>query len=483
MYSIWQKDSIDWNFPIISDDHETKLLIIGGGLTGLLCAYQLTKEGIPFILVDARRLAHGVTMKTTAQISVAHDDLYYKIKKKHSFKKAHEYLSQQINGLNYFKSIIEVEKINCDYKEERTILGSGLEKNYKKVNALYDIINPLLDIGKLEYNNSFLGIHKAIEFPNEASINPIKYLNGIISTLKDQQIYEHSKVTKIKKLKKSYEVIINDNFKITADKIIMACHYPFMLQNLYFTKMYQSTSYVMTFKTKKRLSANYVSLDRPYYYLRSYDKNTLMIGGSDHFTGANKDINKCYHLLQKKIYEIDKNAIIKDRWFNEDCMPLNFLPYVGPYSKKHSNIILATGFQKWGFTNAHAAALKINVLLKEDYKPNKLALIKNIKGYLRLVGHSINGLAISRLIMKSDELKNINIESGKAFRYQGKNILAYRANENEYYLFENKCTHMGCTLIWNNVDKVWISKCHGTVYNKHGHVIYGPGIKDLEKIN
>ena len=164
-------------------------------------------------------------------------------------------------------------------------------------------------------------------------------------------------------------------------------------------------------------------------------------------------------------------------------MALNFLPYAGPYSKKHSNIILMTGFQKWGFTNAHAIALKINNLLQEKYQRNKLALFKNIKNYLKLVFHSVNGLFISRLLIKSEALKSIKVNSGKALRYQGKNVLVYRASVKEYFLFKNKCTHMGCTLIWNDVDKVWISRCHGTIYNKYGHVIYGPGIYDLERIN
>ena len=461
MNSTWHKNIKNWKFPVLKFDTQTPILIIGGGLTGLLCAYELQKSNRPFILVDAKNLAHGATLGTTAQISIAHDDIYLKIKKNHGIKNAHNYLNDQIDGLNHLKQIIREENINCDYHEESSVIGTNQEKHFQTLEDLYEIIHPKFNLLK-DKNISPLNFSKSLEFPKQAIINPIKYLNGIIQILKNKgaEIYEHSSVTKIKKINNEYEVMINDQFKINTNKIILACGYPFMLQNLPFVKMYQSTSYAMAFKTKTKLRANFISLDPPYYYLRTYNRNTLIIGGSDHFTGANSNIEQCYKLLKEQIYQIDKDAVITHHWFAEDVMPINALPFVGSYSKKHQNIIMINGFQKWGFTNAHFVSLKITKLLEESYNPSKLCLIKKCPSYLRMVVHSVNGLLISRLLMRSGELKDLKIDSGTAIRYQSQNILAYRANKNEYYLFKNKCTHMGCTLIWNNVDKVWISSCH-----------------------
>jgi glycine/D-amino acid oxidase-like deaminating enzyme len=149
----------------------------------------------------------------------------------------------------------------------------------------------------------------------------------------------------------------------------MACHYPFLIpDNLYFVKIYQSKSYVIAFKSKLKLKANYVSLDQPFYYLRTYDDTSLIIGGSDHFTGIDTDISKCYEVLADKIYELDKDAQIQYKWFTEDCMPIDSLPFVGMYSNKNPGIILVTGFQKWGFTNSHIAAKNVtNMIINKDY--------------------------------------------------------------------------------------------------------------------
>jgi glycine/D-amino acid oxidase-like deaminating enzyme len=86
MESIWMRDYIDRNLPSVSEDITTPVLIIGGGIAGLMCAYNLMKNDIKFVLVDARGLASGVSANTTAQVSISHDKIYNDIEKKHNKK-------------------------------------------------------------------------------------------------------------------------------------------------------------------------------------------------------------------------------------------------------------------------------------------------------------------------------------------------------------------------------------------------------------
>jgi Rieske Fe-S protein len=168
-------------------------------------------------------------------------------------------------------------------------------------------------------------------------------------------------------------------------------------------------------------------------------------------------------------------------------MPIDSLPFVGKYSHKNPNIILVSGFQKWGFTNSHIAAKNVtNMLLNKEYddlyQTDRYTLIRDLKSTFRMIGHVIDGLVISKLSVKEYELDKIEIGSGKVMSYKGTNVLVYRESKNKYVFLKNKCTHMGCALVWNDADKVWESKCHGSIFDKHGHVIYGPAIKDLEKL-
>ncbi|MGE5456629.1 MAG: FAD-dependent oxidoreductase [Ignavibacteriales bacterium] len=491
MESIWMRDYINKNLPTVDKNIDTPVLIIGGGIAGLMCAYNFMKNGIKFVLVDSKKLASGVSAFTTAQVSVAHDSMYEEIKKKHDKDTAISYLNSQIEGLDIINEIIESERIKCDYREESTILCASEDKNVETLKKQYNTVREYADVKLLRSKKDIFKYKKGLEFKNQFIFNPMKYMMNIIDILirNNCLLYENSNVTKIEKKDDRYEVLINNNYKINTDKIIMACHYPFLNpDNLYFAKIYQSKSYAVAFKTSVKITANYVSLDEPYYYIRTYDNSTLIIGGSDHYTGLDIDINKCYEKLINKIHDIDKDAKILYKWFTEDCMPIDSLPFVGKYSNKNPNIILITGFQKWGFTNSHIAAKNVtNMLLGKKYddlyKTNRYTLAKDLKSTFRMIAHSIDGLVLSRLFIKNYELSKIKVGSGKVMRYKNTNALVYRESENEFIFLKNVCTHMGCTLIWNDVDKVWESKCHGSIFDKYGHVIYGPAFKDLERID
>ena len=58
------------------------MLIIGGGLAGILCAYRLAQTGIDYILIEADTVANGVTRNTTAKITSQHGLIYNKLLKR-----------------------------------------------------------------------------------------------------------------------------------------------------------------------------------------------------------------------------------------------------------------------------------------------------------------------------------------------------------------------------------------------------------------
>ena len=117
------------------------------------------------------------------------------------------------------------------------------------------------------------------------------------------------------------------------------------------------------------------------------------------------------------------------------------------------------------------------------YHTKRFTLIKGLKGTLRMIVHVVDGLILSKLFVKTHELNEIKIGSGKATRYKNINVLVYRESKNKFIFLENKCTHMGCSLIWNDTDKLWESKCHGSIFDRYGRVIYGPAIKNLKRLD
>ena len=50
--SIWKNETKLPEFPQLKGDIKTDVLIIGGGMAGLMCAYTLQQKGIDYILVE-----------------------------------------------------------------------------------------------------------------------------------------------------------------------------------------------------------------------------------------------------------------------------------------------------------------------------------------------------------------------------------------------------------------------------------------------
>lgn len=71
MESLWRTGELP-KFPRLKEDRKTDVLIIGGGLPGLLCAFFLKNAGVDCILVEENRICSGITGNTTAKLTAQH---------------------------------------------------------------------------------------------------------------------------------------------------------------------------------------------------------------------------------------------------------------------------------------------------------------------------------------------------------------------------------------------------------------------------
>ena len=60
------RDGLGPDYPALEQDVRTDVVIVGGGITGALCAYMLTQAGIPVVVVDARAIGTGSTCASTS---------------------------------------------------------------------------------------------------------------------------------------------------------------------------------------------------------------------------------------------------------------------------------------------------------------------------------------------------------------------------------------------------------------------------------
>ncbi|MGK8479482.1 Rieske 2Fe-2S domain-containing protein, partial [Stutzerimonas stutzeri] len=58
-------------------------------------------------------------------------------------------------------------------------------------------------------------------------------------------------------------------------------------------------------------------------------------------------------------------------------------------------------------------------------------------------------------------------------------IAVWRDDAGTLHAVSAACTHMGCSVTWNNADRTWDCPCHGSIFQADGEVIHGPAIEPL----
>lgn len=432
MQSIWSdsvKNSNINNQKKLNGDIKTDVLIIGGGLAGVLCAYKLQEERIDYILVEAKTIGNGVTANTTAKITAQHGLIYSDIIKKYGVNRAKKYYEVNIKALKEYKKLSK--KIPCDFEEKTAYLYSldkpkRLEKEikaYKKIGIPYILEkNPPLPFKTVG----------ALGMENQAQFNPLKFILGIA---KELNIYENTYINEIKD-----NTAFTSKGSITAKKIILTTHFPFInIPGLYFMKMHQHRSYVVAYQNAKNVDGMYIDERKDGYSFRNYN-DYLLIGGGGHKTGKKGGNYTEIRSLAKIVYP---KAEEKYNWATQDCITLDSIPYIGIHRKSAPNLYIATGFNKWGMTGTMAAAAVLkDLIINEKSKYEKLFSPQRSIWHPRLFANIISS-TIGLLTI------------GK------------------------RCPHLGCALQWNRAERSWDCPCHGSRFDKKGNLIQNPAKRGI----
>lgn len=543
MKSYWI-DSVKENieYKKLEENIKTDICIIGGGLTGVTTAYNLSKYKIKTVLIDKGKIGMQTSGNSTAKITSQHGLIYKYLIDSKGRDFARKYYEANEEAIKNIKNIIDSENIDCEFEYQPSYVFTqkiqDVEKIKDEVEAVnsfggnaklveaHDIpINKIVGEEFVEKGNEKLKISgdniekenlnlerdiikermkqilpikamTGIKFENQAQYNPYKFITALTKICHDSgvQIYENTKAIDVdtEDNDEYYVVTLDNGCKIKTKYLVVATKYPiFNIPGFYFVKMYQSTSYAIAMQTKQKLfEGMYINSEEPTISLRTAkygDEYLLIVVGFDHKTGAEIDLNNSYKYLEEIAKNLYPDGKIKYRWNTEDCITLDKIPYIGEYSKMWENAFVATGFNKWGVTTSNIAARIITDKIlgekneyAEIFKSTRLEPVKNIKEVTNMVKESVNSLVFKKLEIPQEEANQIQDGEGKIVEVNGQKIGIYKDKNGQIYKINPVCKHLGCELSWNNLDKTWDCPCHGSRYDYMGNLIYGPSVKDLE---
>ena len=429
--AIWADGTKLPEFPPLDGDRKVDVLIIGGGMAGILCAYQLKKARIDYALIEADRICHGVTRNTTAKITSQHGLIYSKLLREFDVKTARAYYDANQAALLEYAALTKYVDCGFERKDDYVYAVSPTEALEKEMEALKRLQIPA------ELTSDTLlpfPVYGAIRFRNQAQFDPLRFVSGICGEL---NLHEHTKAEEF-----VGNTVLTNRGRITAGKIIMATHFPILNKHGgYFLKLYQDRSYVMALENAGDVDGMYLGAEETGLSFRNYE-SLLLIGGGGHRTGKK---GGGWEELEKTVQKYYPKAKEVCRWATQDCMTLDGMPYIGRYSRRTPDLYVATGFNKWGMTTSMVSAMILSDLVQGKENP-----------YTEV-------FSPQRSVLRPQ--------------------LAVNAVEAVWNLLtptRPRCPHMGCALKWNRQEHSWDCPCHGSRFTEEGVLLDNPATGDLK---
>lgn len=427
--SCWAEADLP-SFPSLKKNTKTDVLIMGGGMAGLLCAHELRKAGVDYLLIEADRICSGITRNTTAKITSQHGLIYSKLMKEFDLAAAKTYYTANQHALAQFRLL--AKKYPCDFEDKDAYIYSR--------NDQLDLQNEMDVLGQIGANAQFMETTPlpfpacAIRFEKQGQFHPLKFAAGIAEGM---NIFEHTKALAFDGM-----TVITNHGRIQANKIIIATHFPILNKHGgYFVKMYQHRSYVMALENAQNVDGMFLDSSEYGLSFRNYG-NYLLLGGGSHRTGKS---GVGWRQLEEFVKRYYPDAREVCRWATQDCMTLDAMPYIGQYSRATPNLYVATGFNKWGMTTSMVSALILRELI----------------------------------LGKKDPYDNLFSPHRTIFRPQlAVNLM--ETTKNLLRLSKPRCPHLGCALKWNPHEHTWDCACHGSRFTESGKVLDNPATGDLK---
>jgi glycine/D-amino acid oxidase-like deaminating enzyme/nitrite reductase/ring-hydroxylating ferredoxin subunit len=499
----WFADAATPSFGRLTRDVSVDVAVIGGGIAGMTITYLLAKAGRKVAVIEDGNLASGETGRTTAHITHALDDRYYEIEKYHGKKGAALAAESHTSAIDMVERIVRDEGIQCDFERldgflflDPTDKMESLKRELAATHRAGILGTEILDSGPIES----LKAAPCLRFPNQAQFHILKYITGLANA-----IVRHNGLVFTETHAKSVTasaVKTLESHTVKSKKIVVATNAPIVDK---ISKLYDKQDAYRTYVIAARIRKHSVpkalywdtgnqrseNLVNPYHYVRiqemkeNREYDLLISGGEDHQTGNTDNLQERFARLESWTRERFPIQTVEYRWSGQVLEPKDTMAFIGRNPKdKRRNIFIATGDSGNGMTHGTIAGMLLTDLVLG--KKNRWASLYNPSRKMKRHSksededHDPTKIELSQAMKQAQRLQN---GSGMVAEIKkGKPRAFYKDERGKLHSYSAVCTHLGCTVSWNDSEKSFDCGCHGSRFSYRGKVVNGPANDDLGRI-
>lgn len=438
MTSLWEQGVSPRPLPPLPGDYTVDTAVIGGGLCGLLTAYELQKRGVEVMVLEANGIGAGTTGKSTAKVTSQHRLIYDRLIRQMGTEKAQQYATANQQAIEQYAALIEEEGIDCGWERRDAYVyttgGTQRIEAEEKAARRLGLPAELAAVDSLPVRTA-----GAVKFSHQAQLHPLQFLCALADRLTVYQAAAQAIVDR---------QIYCDNRIVNASRIVVATHFPFVnFPGLYFARMHQQRSEVVALQNVPPVEGMYIDENEDGYSFRQAG-DCLLLGGEGERTGSKQaaGAHARLHAAARRFYPQAEEVY---HWHTQDCMTHDGVPFVGQYAKHTPGLYVATGFNKWGWTNSMAASriLADAITGRENpcagvFDPRRAEIRAAARHFVIDMGVSVGQLTAGLFAPP-----------------------------------QRRCPHLGCKL-HEAEDGTFECRCHGSKFDGDGTCLQGPATRD-----
>jgi glycine/D-amino acid oxidase-like deaminating enzyme/nitrite reductase/ring-hydroxylating ferredoxin subunit len=496
----WMVSAETPEYPLLTEDISVDVAVVGAGIAGISAAYELAHRGHTVALLEAGRIAAGVTGATTAKVSVLHGARYHHLADKLGTETAETYATTQTMAMEHVADTVARLGIDCELERQPAFAWGETEQEAELLRAEADAARRAgLPATFTQDTGLPFPVTGAVRVEDQLVFHPRKYLRALAEQFAAAGglIFENTRITDLKE-GEPHVLTTEPGRQVLAHHVVVATHYPIFDRSLMFSRLTPKREFVAAGVVDEADDPRgmYISVSSDTRSLRGapYDGKRLLIATGAPFTPG--DPTAPEHLERLTDWLVDRTAVedVTFTWATQDNFTGDQVPFIGPLHPGAKRAWVATGFGSWGMTNGVLAGL----LLKEAiegrvptwariYDSRRTHPTLEAKTVLSSGARSVAGLAGNvgaRLKAKLDRARSrdelapgeaaiVNDGSGEWATYVDEDGTAHAVSPT--------CTHLGCLVAFNRAEKAWECPCHGSRFGLDGAVLQGPATRPLKR--
>ncbi|HJR90063.1 MAG TPA: FAD-dependent oxidoreductase [Aeromicrobium sp.] len=431
-------------------------LVIGAGITGLVTALLLARAGRRVALIEARDVGAGTTGSSSAKVTLLQGTRLGSVARRHSHDVAAAYLEANREGQAWLVRFCQAHGVPMQTRRAVTYAPSAetvpdLEREFEAEQQLG------LESTWSTHEDVPFDVHAAVVLPDQAQVDPMALADALALQIQEHggAVCTHQRVVDVDLSGGPARVRLASGGEVAGAHVVLATGSPILDRGFHFATLQAQRSYVIALSGAKPPDGMFLSVGDPVVSVRDEPERALvLVGGHGHVTGRTSSPQRHLARLRSWAAATFPDATEEFAWGAQDYRAFDAVPEVGWLPWTDGRVHVATGYGKWGMTNAVAAAL----IISAD------TLGERPEWAERMMRGPGNGRAVA-------DLAAFNV--GVAARLV--NSLPARVAGSRPI-----CTHLGGVLCWNDAERSWDCPLHGSRFAETGEVIEGPAVAALK---